>query len=563
VVVVDSDRKGPSGDARVVVCLSLALLCGPVLLDLALSDRSRPFGYAAADSFYYLTIARNMARHGVPSFDGQHATNGFHPLWQLVAALLHFATEHLGVGRHTLLVLLLVNLALVAGGLWLLGRAITEKGRLSALFVLLPVGAYGLLVAPFWLTHQADLASSMEGPFPVYGTLWSYVNGMESGAVLFCFGLSTRCFLAYSEQPSRGRALSAGASLGALVLSRLDHVLIALPLLATLVSEARSRRRSGTEIVELVLVFAVPVALDVLVNVHWFGAAMPVSGALKTSFPVFTPLHLQTWVDLWKAGSQANLWTLQREASLIVPLSCACGYLAVTFRARRLGATWLLCYRPSVRLYERFLVPTAAGVILLAGYDILFVVDGPSSWYLPVSTLFVSLAVLALTDRAPFAVPAAGTGAVLGAVACLSLALFLKLERQPDYHAAYARFFWQDAPELRRHFGRHPPHILEIDDGIVNYALDTPAMSAGLALDPEGVDALKGGHLFDLAYERGFNCLSTLVYGSAAELAHDHSPAAAQRYAQARWGEDVPSYRFHLAFITRSASLAIVCADKP
>ncbi len=562
-VVVDSDPKGPSGDARLVVWLSLALLCAPVLLDLALSDRSRPFAYAAADCFYYLTIARNMARHGVPSFDGQHATNGFHPLWQLIAALLHFATERLGIGRYTLLVLILVNLALVAGGLWLLARACAEKGRLSVLFALLPVGVYGLLVAPFWLTHQADLKGSMEGPFPVYGTSWSYVNGMESGAVLFFFGLSACFFRAYEAQPSGSRARSAGASLGALVLARLDHVLIALPLVVALASGARARRRSTAEIAELVLFFTVPVALDVAANVHWFGAAMPVSGALKTSFPVFTPLHLQMWVDLWKAGRHANLWLLQREASLVVPLFCACAYLAATFRARRLGATWLLCYRPSVRPYERFLVPTAAGVILLAGYDTLFVVDGPSSWYLPVSTMFLSLAVLALAGRAPFALPAAGRASVLGAIACLSSAFFLKLERQPDYHAAYARFFWHDAPELERHFRKHPPHLLEVDDGIVNYALDTPAMSAGLALDPEGVDALKGGHLFDLAYERGFNCLTTLVYGSAAELAHDHSPAAAQRYAQARWGEDVATYRFHLAFITKSASLAIVCADRP
>jgi len=545
-----------------VAWLSLALLCAPVLLDLALSGKSRPFGYAAADAFYYLTIARNMARHGVPSFDGQHATNGFHPLWQLITAFLHFVTNHLGVDRYTLLVLLLVNLALVAGGLWFLARAFSEKGRLSAFFALLPVGVYGLLVAPFWFTHQGDLASSMEGPFPVYGTAWSYVNGMESGAVLFCFGLSARMFRAYDELPSPRRALAAGASLAALVLSRLDHVLIALPLVVTLVSDARARRRPALEIAELVLVFAIPVALYAAVNVHWFGAVMPVSGALKTSFPVFTPLHVQAWVDLWKAGKQANLWTLQREASLLIPLASASAYLAVTFRARRLGPTWLLCYRPAVRPYERFLVPVAVGVVLLAGYDTLFVVDGPSSWYLPVSTLFVSLAVLALADRAPFALPPAGTLAALGAIACLSIAFFLKLERRPDYHAAYARFFWHDAPELRRHFGKHPPHLLEIDDGIVNYSLDVPAMSAALALDPEAVDALKAGHLWDLAYDRGFNCLSTLVYGSAAELEHDRSREAAQRYAQARVG-DVPAYRFHLAFITRSASLAIVCAEKP
>ena len=33
------------------------------------------------DSFYYLTIARTLARRGVCSFDGTTLTNGFHPLW--------------------------------------------------------------------------------------------------------------------------------------------------------------------------------------------------------------------------------------------------------------------------------------------------------------------------------------------------------------------------------------------------------------------------------------------------------------------------------------------------
>jgi hypothetical protein len=33
------------------------------------------------DAFYYFTIARRLARFGLPSFDGLMPTNGFHPLW--------------------------------------------------------------------------------------------------------------------------------------------------------------------------------------------------------------------------------------------------------------------------------------------------------------------------------------------------------------------------------------------------------------------------------------------------------------------------------------------------
>ena len=46
------------------------------------------FLYAQDDFFYYLKIADQiLAGHGI-SFDGLHATNGFHPLWLVVVLAL-------------------------------------------------------------------------------------------------------------------------------------------------------------------------------------------------------------------------------------------------------------------------------------------------------------------------------------------------------------------------------------------------------------------------------------------------------------------------------------------
>ncbi|HVI04204.1 MAG TPA: hypothetical protein VM869_36185, partial [Enhygromyxa sp.] len=53
----------------------------PIVVDLAINPR-RVFGYLVPDVFYYLTIARNHHESGLWSFDGEHATNGYHPLWQ-------------------------------------------------------------------------------------------------------------------------------------------------------------------------------------------------------------------------------------------------------------------------------------------------------------------------------------------------------------------------------------------------------------------------------------------------------------------------------------------------
>ncbi|MCB1615461.1 MAG: glycosyltransferase family 39 protein [Pseudomonadales bacterium] len=41
-------------------------------------------GYLQDDAYYYFVIAKNIARNGLVSFDGETLTNGFHPLWQFL-----------------------------------------------------------------------------------------------------------------------------------------------------------------------------------------------------------------------------------------------------------------------------------------------------------------------------------------------------------------------------------------------------------------------------------------------------------------------------------------------
>jgi hypothetical protein len=40
------------------------------------------------DAFYYFQVARNLARGAGPTFDGIHATNGFHPLWMALLVVV-------------------------------------------------------------------------------------------------------------------------------------------------------------------------------------------------------------------------------------------------------------------------------------------------------------------------------------------------------------------------------------------------------------------------------------------------------------------------------------------
>ena len=70
------------------------------------------------DSFYYLEVARHVARGDGFTFDGLHPTNGFHPLWLLLLVPICrlFPGEFLPL--RAVILLQAVLLALAAVLLW-------------------------------------------------------------------------------------------------------------------------------------------------------------------------------------------------------------------------------------------------------------------------------------------------------------------------------------------------------------------------------------------------------------------------------------------------------------
>ena len=87
--VATAARGSKSAWSTFVLAVTCLILAVPILIDVLRSPRLRPFGYVAADTFYYLSVARNIVEHGSPSMDGLHPTNGFHPLWQIATSLVY------------------------------------------------------------------------------------------------------------------------------------------------------------------------------------------------------------------------------------------------------------------------------------------------------------------------------------------------------------------------------------------------------------------------------------------------------------------------------------------
>lgn len=99
------------------------------------------------DTFLLLRLAEGWARHGYPTFDGLHRTNGFQALWGCVTAGLAVLVSHPEwLLRGTLMLTAVLN-AGTAIGLWRLGRMLTPNACV-ALWPLACWCAYGLTGRP-------------------------------------------------------------------------------------------------------------------------------------------------------------------------------------------------------------------------------------------------------------------------------------------------------------------------------------------------------------------------------------------------------------------------------
>ncbi len=506
-------------------CLVTAL---PVLGDLATDPRRRPFGYLAADTFYYLTVARNIVERGSVSSDGEHAINGFHPLWQLVVTIVYGIAKLVRATELVPLLTVLVSLAFVTAAVGLLGASFLRAARrVPAAFVAFPFGAYALLVLPHWQIRHADLVAQGggEGPVPLFGTVYSFVNGMESGILLASFGLAVYAFVTRGASRELRDGALCGGAFCLVALSRLDHALLAIAPLGLWTVHcvyAPARRRF---VLGAVLAFAAPLALYAAVNQAYAGSALPSSGVIKSSFPIPSASNVTELIGYLKHPFRPqHVFRVMWTAPVAISIAAVLAFLPFAVRLRVGAAAFSLEFRPSAHSLDRLLVMLGPGVMLLAVYNILFA-SGVGSWYYPVSTAYVSLTVLSvatrgfslLPRRVRAVVPVQITAAAFGAIAVLG---FLRFQRQPDFHRSYADFCEKTAPRVRAHFGGKVPKLFEIDDGVVGYCLDAPALSGSrLLLDVEALRASEANMLFQLAVGRGFRAVTTLYYTS-----HDLTP---------------------------------------
>ena len=557
-VVMPTTRRAWS---RWVSCATCLVLGVPIVVELVRSPRLRPFGYVAADAFYYLSVGRNIVEHGSASTDGQHATNGFHPIWQLIVAVTYGICRACRCVDYSVLAVVLASLGCALAALWILGRAIAlAMSELPCLYVAVPFGLYACSILPYWTTARDRLEEGGEGPRPLYGTLYSFVNGMESSLAILAFASLAWAFVRWEgSRTARGGAMCGGA-LAFLCLARLDHGAFALFPSSIWVCEllaSRVRRRFAAT---ALLSFAMPLALYVVVNELYAGSAVPVSGAYKSSFPLPNAGTVGEALELFKhPPSEQSLIRVFRMAPSVFPALWTLAYVAAVVRMKVGWRSVGLEMRPFSTRFDIFLVKMGPGVLVLSAYNLLFLAYGEiGHWYQPVSTLYMSLGFLSLWAAATkrlFGSAGSWRAAAVAGLGALVVAGFVRYHRTLDYHRKFAEFFWREAPQVRAAFGADPPNLLEVDDGIVGFSLRAPAMSGlRLALDREGMAAAQAGHLTEVALARGNNAVASLFYGPH-DLKPDSTERQARAWARARLGENLEGYRASVLYASESFTM--------
>ncbi len=226
------------------------------------------------DAFYYLKIALNVSDGKGSTFDGIHATNGYHPLWLIVCSSVALLTQPLPSDSTSLLdylrviVSLEMFLGIVAFGL--VYFASRRFGSKPLARILLAVG-FGF-------------------PFLFYGMS----DGLESGLVLL--GLSSILYTcsrvgawnAFAEKDF----LTLGLLFSLLIMARLDTVFF---LVAFCISclyfprfDSQHQNKSHGEVFRSIACLLAPTGLMLSVylyiNYSTFGVLLPVSGSLKSHF---------------------------------------------------------------------------------------------------------------------------------------------------------------------------------------------------------------------------------------------------------------------------------------
>lgn len=219
------------------------------------------------DAFYYLTIARNIARGNGATFDGIAPTNGFHPLYTAMLVPLFWIFPHnTDLNVHLALTLLSLSSVLTTLPLYLMLRRTTSYTAT-------------VIACAIWLFNPWAISIPLKG--------------VESAVYVLIAATAMSYYLAHRSHPQPRHFAGLGFLLGLTTLARSDGVFLTLAILTDQVWLYRSQRSRAQEVMRPLAALVGATSLTLLPWLLWnydtFGTLIQVSGQA-----VFFHTHFET-----------------------------------------------------------------------------------------------------------------------------------------------------------------------------------------------------------------------------------------------------------------------------
>lgn len=468
-----------------IIFLTVFFCIYPPLRNYKQNDIKAAFDYFAADAFYYLNVADKYQKTGFSSYDGNHPTNGFHPLWQNILNI-SFSKIQDPISRINFV--FFVSVFLVTLGYIFIALAIFKLYDSLAFSIATIIPGFLFFFFSFIL-------------FP-YGSPWSFMNGMETPVSIFIFGflfffLSS---IKSSDFLKQKNLIILSLLLTILGFARLDDffLLLAFSIFILIHSEQKDRLKNSL----LILAFPfISIVVYVIYNKSYSGFFLPVSGLIKSNISFDNFIYtFSSFFSIWIKDNFFGEHAIWRLILLYFPLLTAIIFLLKTkfYGNKNLN----------------FLIPLSIYVIIKAIYNLFFVnFWDQGHWYFALSILITNILIIDFVSRIQ---PRKKTQIVFSLILLIVTFVFANAFME-KYRFKENRYyeFWKDRKVIEKQIANvyDGKGIIEFDDGIISFSLNLPALSGtGLNLDSEAFEYYKKGELLNLAYRRGYRAISSLAY---------------------------------------------------
>lgn len=438
------------------------------------------FNYFAADTFYYLAIAKKSVLLW-NSADGSTHTNGFHPLWQNLLNLFYRLFQP--SDPMFIYVVFGISFLFVLSGFLLLSDACRQisKSNISWLFMF-PGMVY---ICGYQATTSEYGLSNIYQPF-------SFINGMESSLTILFFGILI-LVLRQKELSSPKDWFWVGCVVSLITMSRLDDIFLVVGFGIFLLIFRRKNLYKNL----LALFSPVCVSLILLFCYHLSTGQtlMPVSGSIKGTNTGEFDSNFTTLKRILRPGSALEAVNT-RAYGLFIPLFLALVFLAIYCASQRVNDNEDRNSSIQLQSIAKYLVPFSIYVIIKSVYtfDRFYLIETGYWYYVgPVICVNFLAAILIgfFVDRGvPSRIFLLGT---IGLIQVFNLSVtYQKLQTNNVMYTVFAnRGTLQN--DIERLFGTNVK-VIDGTDGIYSFILNNPSQSArGFTINKSGYESFRRG----------------------------------------------------------------------